>query len=197
VRDFGSNRCWILRRHAKLFFNPSLFDRLAIQSRVVDRDRRFRRQRLQRGSRRLRQQRSLFAAVEIQHSNRLGFDLRAWPVDVTDQQKRYTEHLPDAVRDRGKVIVPDVMQVANDRLPSRRKDLLGNLRLVSNRVPESETRPCIRASFISSSPRSLASMTNPRSAPVTSMAASMTSVRTSSSTRLLPNPRSASSSVAI
>ena len=69
--------------------------------------------------------------------------------------------------------------------------------LVANDCPGSVTRPRARPILNSSSPMRLASMMNPRSAPVASMAESITSSSTSSSTRADPSARSESSSVEI
>ena len=55
--------------------------------------------------------------------------------------------------------------------------------LVANDCPDSVTLPRARAILNSSSPFGFASMMNPRSAPVASMAESITSTSTSSSTR--------------
>ncbi len=73
----------------------------------------------------------------------------------------------------------------------------GILRLVSKLLPGRVTRPRPRASLNSSSFSAFASMMKPRSAPVTSMAESITSASTSSSTRPDPRARRPSSSAAI
>ena len=70
-------------------------------------------------------------------------------------------------------------------------------RLVSNVRPDIVTWPRARASLNSRCPAWFASMMKPRSAPVTSMAESSTSVSTSSSTRPEPSARSPSRSAAI
>ena len=73
------------------------------------------------------------------------------------------------------------------------KTCCGVFRLVSKTLPESDTRPRARPIVNSSSSEAFASMMNPRSAPVTSMAESITSASTSSSTRADPRARKPSS----
>ncbi len=73
----------------------------------------------------------------------------------------------------------------------------GIFRLVAKLLPGRVVRPRPRAILNSSSPSTGASMMNPRSAPLTSIAESSTSDSTSSSTRPEPSARRPSSSVAI
>ncbi len=73
----------------------------------------------------------------------------------------------------------------------------GIFSLVANEVPDSVILPRARAVLNSSVPCWSASITNPRSARVASIAESSTSVSTSSSTRPEPSARSPSSTAAI
>jgi len=72
----------------------------------------------------------------------------------------------------------------------------GILRLVSKLLPDKVFRPFDRAVLNSSSFSLLASITNPRSAPLTEIAESITKVSTSSSTRAELTARNDSSMVA-
>ena len=105
-----------LGRDPELLFEPPLLERLTIQPRVLDRDCRLRGERVDSGPRRRRQQRALFAAVQIQNADPFLFGRRARLVQVPDEPQGRTEHVSDAERDRAHVSVRQmaVEQVAHD-----------------------------------------------------------------------------------
>src|SRR5207302_3762448 len=113
----------------QLLLELRFVERFAVEPRVLDCQRRFGRQRLERRLRRRRPQRAALAAVEVQHANELLGDFLLDALDVPDQPQRRAEHVADAERDgagvlRGEIAVEEIF---DDRLLPRREHRLGNL----------------------------------------------------------------------
>ena len=121
-------------------------------------------------------------------------------VEIAHQAQRHAQDVPDAERHGAHVDVGElaVEQVRDEARLAGAEHFLGNL--AAGREAAAGQRDACRAPraiLNSSSPSAGASMMNPRSAPLTSIAESSTSDSTSSSTRPVPSARSPSSSAAI
>ena len=118
-----------LGRDPHLLLHPRLLHRLAIEAGVLDRDRRLGRERLERGPRRVRQQRALLAAVEIQDADPALLADRFRLVEIAHQPQRHAQHVADAERHGAHVHVGElaVEQVGDDPRLAGAEHFLGNL----------------------------------------------------------------------
>ena len=125
---------------------------------------------------------------------------RVGAVDVAHEPQRHAQDVADAERHRAHVHVGElaVEQVGDDARLAGAEDFLGNLAAGGEAAAGQRVAAAApRAILNSSSSVGAASMMNPRSAPLTSIAESSTSASTSSSTRPDPSARRPSSSAAI
>ena len=118
------------RRHLQLLLELRLVERLAVQPRVLDRQRRFGRQRVERRRSReadRRAPRSRLSRYSTPIDLVGAFLLGA--LDVAHQAQRRAQHVADAERDRAGVQLREVAveQILDDRLLAGGEDLLGNL----------------------------------------------------------------------
>src|SRR5262249_8676495 len=95
----GQERLLNRRGDLELLLELCLVGRLAIQARVLERERRFGRQRVERRLRRRGSQGAPLAAVEIQDADEFLGALLFGTLDVADQPERRAEHVADAERD--------------------------------------------------------------------------------------------------
>jgi hypothetical protein len=118
-----------LRREAQLFFDAGRVERLPVEARVLDRDRRLRRKRLERGPRRRREQPSLLPAVQIEHANRPRVPYRIRVVDDMHQTKRDADDVANAIRPRLVVRLLQVhfREILNNLLATRNEHLFRDL----------------------------------------------------------------------
>jgi hypothetical protein len=198
---FGQERLLDLRRDPHLLLHLRLLHRLAIETGVFDRDRRFGGRAFSSAPRVEPERKDPFSRL-----SRYSTPMRRSPatrrpaVDVAHELQRHALDVADAERDGAHVDVGQlaVEQVGEDlrlaRCGTLPRESCGS---VAKLVPGQRLLPRPRASLNSSSCSAPASMMKPRSAPVTSIAESSTSASTSSSTRPLPSARRPSSSAAI
>ena len=99
TRGFGSSACWISAAMRISCSILRLLELVAIEPRVLDRDRRFGRQRLERRARRVGEQRAALAAVEIQHADAPVLAARFAGFDVAHEVQRHADDVADAERD--------------------------------------------------------------------------------------------------
>jgi len=117
------------RGDLELLLELRLVERLAVEPRVLDRERRFGAERLERGLRRRRFQRATVAAVEIEDADDLVGAPLLGALDVAHEAQRRAEHLPDAERDGARVELREVAveQILDDLLLAGREHLFRNL----------------------------------------------------------------------
>ena len=97
-----------LRCGRHLLLQPGLLDGVAVELGVVDGDRRFCRQRLERRPCLAGHQRALLAAVEIQHTDTLVFRRALGRFHVPHEPERHTQHVADSESHRAHVLVGKV-----------------------------------------------------------------------------------------
>src|SRR5262249_40656051 len=104
-------------------------ERLPIQTGVLDRDRRFGAERLERGARRRGAQGASLTAVEIEHADHLFIACFVGPLAVSHVPERRTEHAADAERDGAHVRLRHalVQQVVDDGVVTGFENSLWNL----------------------------------------------------------------------
>ena len=182
------------RGDLQLLLELRSLDRFTVQPRVFDRDRRFRAERLERRPRRRRPQRAALAAVEIQHADDFVGAPLIGALHVAHQAQRRAQHVADAERHGAGVQLRQIAveQILDDRLLAGGEHGFGNLAARLERAARQRDLAARARELELELPCGLASMMKPRSAPVTSMAESSTSVSTSSSTRPDPSARSPS-----
>ena len=135
VMGLGQERPLDLGADRHLLLEAGFLERVSIEPRVVDRERRFRRERLERRTSLARQQRALVPSVEIEHADLSGLlDLSGMVddrrrVDVANELERDRQDVADAERDRADVVVLQlaVQQIGDDARLAGRENLLGNL----------------------------------------------------------------------
>ncbi len=118
-----------LRRDLQLVLDAGLLERLPIEARVLDGHAGLGRQRVQGRPRRRRQQRTLLAAIEVEHARRLRLARQIGAIEIADESQRRAQDMADAERHGAHVRVGEipVQQVRHDTNIAAGKDLLGNL----------------------------------------------------------------------
>ncbi len=126
---FGQQRLLDFSGDAQFVLDARLLERLPIQARVFDRDAGLCGQRVERRAGMRREQAALFAAVEIEHADVLGFALHVRAVEIADHAQRNARNVPDAKLHGAEVHVGEIAveQVSHDLQLAGDEHLFGNL----------------------------------------------------------------------
>ena len=113
----------------ELLLQLRFVERFAVQARVLDGERRFGAERLERRPRRRGSERAPFPAVEVQNADRLVGPALVRALDVPHEAKRRAQDVADAERDGSRVQARQIAveQILDDRLLAGGEHLLGNL----------------------------------------------------------------------